>query len=251
MRSVRWRLLPALAALAALAVLALLFAACGGDDDDGNATAAGDAAASIPSITMAGTGRVALTPDIATLTLGVDIARPELTAAQTEASATMEDVIQTLRDGGVDEQDIQTASYAIYTERDYSKTNQPITGFHVVHTVSVTVRDIDSAGTLLQATIDAGANNVQGVSFGLEDNQAAVTRARELAVADARATAESLANLTSTRLGRIIDITESTSAVAPVDRDAGAVAGDGGAVPINPGQTEVSVVVTITWELEE
>jgi uncharacterized protein YggE len=236
--------------LLVFAVLALLAAACG-DEDDENSNGAADDPSDTPSITMAGTGRVALEPDIALLTLGVDISRPELTDAQAEARATMEAVIQELRDGGVDEEDIQTSSYAIYTERDYGRTNQPITGFHVVHTVSVTVREIDTAGTLLQATIDAGANNVQGVSFGLEDNQAAVTRARELAVADARGRAEDLARLTNTRLGRITRIAESTSALAPVDRDAGAGVSEDEGVPINPGQTEVSVVVTITWELEE
>jgi uncharacterized protein YggE len=216
--------------------------ACGTGDDS-------DAQTDVEARTVAvtGEGSVSLEPDLVKMTIGVDISGPELSAVQNTASETMTAVTAALESHGVASEDIQTANYAIYVDRDYSQASQPVTGYHVVHTVTVTVRDVSGAGTVLQAAVDAGANNVQGVWFAREDSDAAISQARELAVADAQDKAQHLAQLTGAELGSVMTITESATGATPLPA-AGDVA-EGGSVPINPGQTVVSVSVTIVWAL--
>ena len=125
-------------------------------------------------------------------------------------------------------------------------------GYHVSHTVTAKVRDLDKAGTTIEAAVEAGATNVQNVSFGLEDPGTAVNQARELAVANARAKAEDLARLTDATLGMVVSISEhSSGTTSPVAYDMrNAEVAASAAPPINAGQTEVVLSVTVTYELK-
>jgi uncharacterized protein YggE len=216
--------------------------ACGSGDtgtsDDGDAR----------TVTVTGQGSVSLPPDIVRMTLGVDIAEPELSEAQAVADETMTAVIAALEGHGVASDDIQTETYAIYLDRDQSEANQPVTRYHVVHTVTATVRNVDRAGEVLAAAVDAGANSVHGVSFAREDDDAAIAEARALAVADARAKAEDLSRLTDAELGAVMSLGESVTGTLP-SREADESAGSGAVVPVSPGQTLVSVSVTVQWAL--
>jgi hypothetical protein len=232
--------------VASFAILGLV--ACG--DEDTGLTSTNDDDRT--GITVTGNGQVAMTPDVVMSTLGVTIVSPDLASAQSEAAATMDAVIAALVDNGVAEEDIQTAAYAIYLERDYTRTEQPVTGYQIIHTVTIKIRDVDSAGEVIQAAVDAGANNVQDVWFALEDTSAATVRARELAVDDARFKASELARLADVDLGAVTSISESVSASSPpvYDGREGDDAGGGAVPPINPGQASVYVTVTMTWGID-
>jgi uncharacterized protein YggE len=205
------------------------------------------------TVSVGGEGRVSLAPDTVYLTIGVDEVNPELGAAQSQAATKMDAVIAALKDSGVAEQDIQTSNYSIYMERDYNQPSQPITGYHVTHTVNAKVRDLGKAGATIEAAVNAGANNIQNVSFGLEDQAGAMQQARELAVADAKAKAGELARLTDSTLGPVISISEYAGGSTPMPyanaysaKDAAA----GAAAPtINPGQSEVVMTVQVTYAL--
>lgn len=241
------RALPLAAAVVAVAIAAAVATAALRDKDPGARAAETD---TTRSVNVSGVGRVALTPDTVYMTLGVDIVDPDLGTAQTQASATMDAVIAALRASGVAEQDIQTSNYSIYVDRDYNQPNQPIIGYHVTHTVIARVRDIDQAGATIAAGVEAGANNVGGVWFGIEDRAGALAQARELAVADARAKAEDLARLSDSTLGPILSITENSAGGAPVPYDtANVAAGEAADAQINPGQTEVVLSVSVSYAL--
>jgi uncharacterized protein YggE len=193
---------------------------------------------------------VSLPPDTAYISLGVDVRDPDLGVAQTSAAEQMDAVIAALRAAGVAEDDIQTGNYSIYVERDYNQPNQPIIGYNVSHSVTATVRNLDAAGETLAAAIDAGANSVGGIWFGLEDPGDAVAQARELAIADAKAKAEDLARLSDSTLGPVITITEGYSTPAPpVDYARNADMAQSAAPPINPGSAEVVLTVTVKYGL--
>ncbi len=218
--------------------------------DTGNGASAAETDTS-RTVTVSGQGQVSLPPDTAYLTLGVEISDPDLAVAQSTAAEQMDAVLAALKANGVADDDIQTAWYSISVERDYNQPSQPITGYHVSHSVTAKVRQLDATGATLAAAVDAGANSVSGVSFGLEDPGAAVAQARELAVADARAKAEDLARLTESTLGPVISISEGASAPAmPVDLARNAdLAADALAPEINPGQSLVTLSVTVTYAL--
>lgn len=201
------------------------------------------------SVTVNGEGRVSLPPDTAYLALGVDIRDPDLGVAQSTAAERMEAIIAALRAAGVAEDDIQTGTYSIYVERDYNQPNQPIIGYHVSHTVTAKVRNLDATGATLAAAIDAGANNVGGIWFGLENPGDAIAQARELAMADAKAKAEDLARLADSTLGPVLTISEGYSTPPQPVEYARADTAQSVAPPINPGSAEVVLTVTVKYTL--
>lgn len=245
------RVLAMAGALVAMALVMALAITVASRDDSGATAAETDATR---TISVNGEGRVSLAPDVVMMSLGVDERNADLNAAQTAADEKMDAIIAALRANGVAENDIQTGNYSIFAERDYEREGQPVTGYVVSHTVTAKVRDLDNAGTVIAAVIDAGANNVGGIWFGLDDPAAAIQQARELAVADAEAKATELARLANATLGPIQVINEGYAPSSPaVPYDGGDAAFDeaarSSAPTINPGQTEVVLTVYVTYAI--
>lgn len=132
-------------------------------------------------------------------------------------------------------------------------TEPRITGYEIRQLVEVTVRDIDSTGDVIDTALDAGANNVSGVRFEVEDRDAAIEQARELAVEHAREKAEHLAELTGVSVGSPLYIDERSPSL-PVERiEEAAMDADGGAgvsAPIQPGESTITVNVNIVYGIE-
>lgn len=229
------------------AVLSMVIASIGGS------SAAAQSDDIQRTITVSGNGQISITPDTGMVTLGVEISNPELEPAQTEAAQKMDAVIAAMKAAGIAEADITTSNYNIWVDRNDEKPEQPVTGYHVSHTVTVKVRDITQISTIIQTGIDAGANTVQGIYFTVEDPGTAVSQARERAIEDARAKAEDLARLTGVTLGQVVTINEISYAPYPVaardDAEGDDAASGAAAPPINPGESTVSVQVQAAWEI--
>lgn len=165
------------------------------------------------TITVIGEGHVREAPDIARTTLGVEARAPSAVAATREAATRMSAVIAALRRLGVEERDIQTSAFSIRSER-FNTPPQPAGSPPVLtpityvasNSVSVTMRATARVGEILDAAVSAGANEVWGVSFAHSNADALRTRARALAVVDARARAEGLARAAGVSLGEVISI---------------------------------------------
>jgi uncharacterized protein len=205
------------------------------------------------TVTVNGSGEISIRPDTGMVTLGVEVHNEDLGTAQTEATERMDAVIAAMESAGIAEADIKTANYNIWVDRDWERPDQPIRGYNVSHNITVKVRDIDQVGTIIEQGLEAGANSVQGIAFTVEDNADAISQARELAVADARAKAEDLARITGVTLGQVVTIEEYSHSASPVayeerayDMDDGAGAS---APPINPGESVISIQVQVAWEI--
>lgn len=245
------RVLPVAGALVAAALL-MAVAIGVADRSEPDVTAAETDATR--TISVNGEGRVSLAPDVVMMSVGVDERDADLNTAQSAAAEKMDAIIAALKANGVAEADIQTGNYSISAERDYEKEGQPVTGYIVSHTVTAKIRQIDNAGNVVSAAIDAGANNVGGIWFGLDDPAAAIQQARELAVADAEAKATELARLANATLGPIQVISEGSTPSSPaVPYNGGGAAYDeaarSSAPTINPGQTEVVLTVYVTYAI--
>ena len=208
------------------------------------------------TITVVGEGKVKTKPDIAQINIGIEIVGDSVKDASSQAAETMDAVVATLTAQGVAEEDIQTSGYNIWVERPYGPEGP--TGdalYHVNNTVMVTIRDLEKVGTVLDATIEAGANNIYGVTFSVADPSQSMSEAREKAVADAQSKAEELAGLNNVSVGEVISISE---VIAPQGYYAGAYRGipvaegmgGGGAGPISPGELELAVQLQITYAIE-
>ncbi|MXY36410.1 MAG: DUF541 domain-containing protein [Dehalococcoidia bacterium] len=241
----RSRMVAALVAVAAILVLA---SAC-------FETSVEDGIDDSRSISVTGTGEVRAEPDIATVNTGVEVRADTVAAARAGAAEASNAIIATLRAHGVEEGDVRTVDFYVYPEYHYRDETPRVTGYVFSNTVQVTVRDVEGIGELIDAIAVAGGDAVRfgGISFAHADPGALAEEARELAIADARAKAEQLAELTGVTLGSIITVVE-TSWAAPLvglGPRAEFAADDSFGASIQPGTSAVVVTVQAAWEIED
>jgi len=239
----RWSWMPVAAAV-------LVAAACAQAQD----AEGGAAASSAGTVTVPGVGRAAAAPDVATLQVGV-VSRAEQAQvaldANEEAAAK---VVAALRDAGVAEKDLQTTSFRVSPVQDYEKSSRQrgeIVAYEVSHRVRATVRELPKLGALLDAAVRAGANQVDGIAFEVDDPTPLEARARRAAMADARKRAEELAAAEGLGIARLLRATEQDGGgPGPVRamREV-ALAQGRGAVPVEPGEIELTVRVRAVYEL--
>lgn len=148
------------------------------------------------TISVSGTGRVLISPDLADLRLGVTITATTVEAARAGNAAAMTAVIASLKANGIAERDIQTTILSLSPVYDYTtNTNPPrLTGYTLTNTVAVTIHDLDTVGEAIDDALEAGATTLDSIAFRVEDQAAAEKRARESAMAEAKAKAQTLAS---------------------------------------------------------
>jgi uncharacterized protein len=209
-------------------------------------------------ITVAGTGRVSVVPDVGILQLAVQSTQPNVGAARDRAAAAMEAVRGALKSAGVDEKDIATSGFSIQPQYDFrpSTGGTPIiTGYVVNNLVTVKVRQLNALSRVLDQAVAAGGNDVRvnDVAFTVDEPERHRERARKLAVEDARRHAEQLAEAAGVSLGGARSVIESSGDVPiPVERAARSSAQDGSGVdtPVSPGETDITVTVSVVYEIE-
>jgi uncharacterized protein YggE len=200
------------------------------------------------TIVVGGTGRVAVTPDVADLRLGVAIGRPTVETARAAAASAMTDILAALAAAGVARPDIRTSLLSVQPRYDYRDGKPPtLTGYDLANVVEVTVRDLAALGGVVDGALGAGATSLDGLTFRVADPRAAETAAREAAVADAREKAMTLAGAAGLRITEVIEIVEGgPPPTSPYPKAARLMAADAG-TPVEAGTTEITVSVTITF----
>lgn len=206
------------------------------------------------TVSVSGQGEVSVEPDTGYFTVGVEVTADTAEEALAQSNQTIDAVTAALIDDGIAEDDITLGYFSIWPDYDYRNETPELRGFRVSHQLSVTVREIDQTGTALSTAVEAGANVVNSVTFGVEDSTAALDQARENAFENAQHKAGELARLSNASLGQIVSISENSYASPPVERygfdGTDEAAGDAvAAVPINPGESNFSVTVQVVWEL--
>jgi uncharacterized protein YggE len=204
------------------------------------------------TITVIGEGTAQVVPDMAEATVGVQVINPNLEEATSMVQQQMEAVVTALQAQGVAPEDIQTVNFNIFVEPPVGPEAQATTAeptYRVSNDVRVTVRDLDNIGMLLDAAIEAGANNVYGVNFSVTDDSEARAAAREEAFTRATTQAEELAGLAGVELGRVVRISEVISPQDGIPFAARDMA-IGGAGPIVPGQLEVTTHLEVTFAMQ-
>lgn len=210
-------------------------------------------------IWVSGEGKVKAEPDIAILNLGVEAESDSVADAQAQVSQAMSDLMDALKDQGVDEKDIQTQYYNIYkvTRWINDEQKEEITGYRVTNTVTAKVREVEKAGEVIDAVVTAGGDltRINNIGFDIDDPKPYYEDARELAVAYARAKAEQLAGEAGITLGKITYITESNYTPGPVYRnyasDFAEVAPSAGqATSISAGELEISTTIQIVYAID-
>jgi len=206
------------------------------------------------TITVVGEGTVTLPPDIAYATIGVETSGSTVKMATSEASETMGAVIAALAEAGIEAKDMQTSGYGVWADHDRDPSTGKVDGttYRVNNSVRVTIRDLEAVGSILDAALEAGANSIHGVSFGIAEAQAQETEARGLAAEDALSRAQELAELHGLQVGEVLSISEVVDGGVYASNFRGAEyakMGLGGAGSVSPGQLDLSLRLQVVYAL--
>jgi uncharacterized protein len=205
------------------------------------------------TISVAGEGHGFIVPDVADLRLGVVARGATVAAARADAASAMTAVIKALRDAGIAEADIQTTTFSLQPVYSDPNGGTPrITGFEIRNAVKATVRDLDKAGPAIDEALKAGATTFDSLDLRVSDETAAERRAREAAVADAKAKADVLAAAAGTRIVGVASISESVGQPPYPYRDFGVAAGAAkdSSTPVAPGTSDLVVSVAVVYVIE-
>jgi len=237
-------------AMAALALLAFALVGC-----ESQETITVPPGAQAEGISVSGSGSAFGAPDVALIQLGVSVLKPSVKQAREQAASAMQDVLDSMKDNGIDDEDIQTTRFSVQAEYDYDEGRQTLRGFRVINVVTAKLRDIDKTGDVLDGAIKAGGDlvEVQSVNFTIDDPDELREEARREAVEDARQKAETLAELAGVKMGKPLSISESSGPTPVQYRGATEMAvplPEAPPTPIEVGELEVSIDVQIVYAIE-
>jgi uncharacterized protein YggE len=205
-----------------------------------------------PQILVTGTGEATVSPDRATIFLGVQSRGATAAAAGSENARRLRLVLDTLRTLGLTSEQLSTVNYNVSPEMQYSPNGQTppkVIGYVVTNNVRAALRRIDDVARVIDAALAKGANEVSSLQFYSSKADSARRAALATAVADARADAEALARAAGGTLGALIDLSTVESPIRPIPammlRGVAAVE----KTPIEPGAQTISATVTARWIL--
>lgn len=199
-------------------------------------------------VSVLGHGEVKARPDTATIQIGIDTEAANAKDALAQNNTQAQALQQKLAELKIDTKDIQTSNFSI--SPTYGNDGRQVTGYRVSNIVTVTIRNLDSAGTLLDQVVQAGANNIYGISFSVADTQKLMEQARQAAMADAKVRATQLATAGGASVGDVLIISENVSAPpVPMPMLDRAAAQGAPSVPVQAGEQSISIDVQATFAL--
>ncbi len=205
-----------------------------------------------PSVRVVGAGIASARPDMANISIGVVSEGETAAEALEKNTAAMSRVMVELKGQKIEPKDIQTTNFSVNPKFQHFKDGKPpvITGYKVVNSVRVIVRDLANLGAILDQAVSSGSNQINAISFGVEDDDTLEDQARENAMADARHKAALYAKAGNAKLGKLLTITEGSITRPPQPVFARATREASAPVPVAPGEHKVNAQVTVTWELK-
>ncbi len=206
-------------------------------------------------LTSHGHGEVKAKPDIARMTAGVTTQSKDQTQATQENARKMTVLLAAIKSLKIADKDIQTQGYSVDPQYDYNNGHgQILTGYQVTNSVQVTLRDLSQAGALIDAATQAGASQVNGLSYELSNQDAVQDQALGKAVADARRRAQTMADSLGIGLGSPLSLNdgEAASPVVPLfqmRKMAMAVSNAAPTTPISAQEITVTADVTLVYAM--
>jgi uncharacterized protein len=210
------------------------------------------------SITVIGEGSVKIKPDIARANIGVETTGATVKEATASAASTMQAVLAAFKAQGIAEGDVQTSGYSVWADRSAGPEGRPAEKptYRVSNTVSVAIRDLSKVGVVLDADIEAGANSIQGINFGVDEPKKLTSEARAQATDDALARASDLARLHGVELGTVLSVSEvigggngyAARNLNVLEAPSVAALG-GGSGPFNPGEMELRLQLQVVYSI--
>ena len=206
------------------------------------------------SVTVSGHGKVTVKPDTASLSLGVSVTASKANDALRQAANKADTLIKVLTSAGVSQDDIATSGVSLYPQ--YDNTGRRISGYNASNSMTVTIRKLGDAGTIIDAAAALVGNeiNVGGISFYVNDTEAVLGAARAAAITNAKARADQYAGAANATVGAVMTISEVSSPVIGPIYYQNAASDRAGATPsstpVSPGTQDLTIDVTVVYELK-
>ena len=213
-------------------------------------TAPANAAPQSRTITVSATGSVKVTPDAVRVNATVTKVANSNALALSEVDSSAAAVRKALLANGISTKDIKTQSLTVYPEYNYTQEKGSVLiGYRGSQSFEIVVRNAPNAGTVVDAIVAAGSDNLQlnGVTPFVIDSTKALASAQSVAVKNAKAKATSYAKLLGVKLGKINYLIENSSPIysgplMAMDKASGSTV-------VDLGQQEVTVSITVSWNL--
>jgi uncharacterized protein YggE len=215
-------------------------------------TASTTGGATGPTITAVGHGKVTGTPDVMSISLGVQTTGGTAQAALDDNATRSQNLVALLKRNGVADADLQTTDLSVYPNFDAK--GQHIVGYTVSNTVTAKLRKIASAGPLIDAAafVVGDAIRLNGISFSIDDTSALVAQARADAVKQALAQGQQLASAAGVRLGKIQSIDETPDdTTQPVQMNGPFDAAAAKSIAVESGSQDVTLDVKVVFAIDE
>ncbi|MCL2811424.1 MAG: SIMPL domain-containing protein [Clostridia bacterium] len=218
---------------------------------DRTVTAIGQLTAESGELTVTGTASIAVEPDKATIMLGVSIADASVSAAQEKANITIQTIIDSLTALGIDQSKMSTNNYSVYPTYDYSQEPAAVNGYQVNNMLTVQVSEFALISQVIDRAVQAGANQVHGLTFDTSRRSELYRDALQSAIGAAREKAALMALATGKQLGDLRSVTEDgqigfySSNVWDTRSEA-----EMGGAQILGGELDVTARVTLVFELK-
>lgn len=209
------------------------------------------------TLVVTGTAQMTVAPDICYMSFTVETTNRKAQDAYTDNNELMNRINAAIKALGVEAKDLKTMNFSISPLYQYTDKRRIFQGYRVYNTLYVGVRDLSKVSAVIDAAIDAGATDLQGITFTIEDSKKFSDEVRRKALADARKKAEDAAQILGFRLGTPILVTESGPPSYPVypkamsgmmERDM--MAEEAPAPSIEAGQMQIYSTVYVTYEIE-
>ncbi|CAG9413541.1 MULTISPECIES: oxidative stress defense protein [Providencia] len=169
-----------------------------------------------PHISTSASGAVKVAPDMATLSINVQVTNKDAAAAKAAVDKRVAEYYEFLKKNGIEKQDIDAANVRTQPNYDYSSASKPtLKGYTAIRTVDVKVKKLDQLNVLLDGALTAGLNEINSVQFGVSDPQKYRNAARDQAMKNAQLQAEALAKGFNAQLGPIYSINYNAPADVP------------------------------------
>ncbi len=201
-------------------------------------------------ITVTGQGRADAQPDMAMISVGVSSQAASAKQALAQTNSATARVLERLKAAGIAARDLQTGALSLsprWDQRGEPGQERAITGYLATNSVRVRVRQLADLGKMLDTAVELGANQFNGLSFGLQDPGPQTDKARRAAVADALARARLYAAAAGVKLGPILSISEAGVTPPPMPQMRSMAAAE--AVPLAPGEVTLEASVTVVFAI--
>ncbi|MGD9651617.1 MAG: SIMPL domain-containing protein [Candidatus Dadabacteria bacterium] len=208
------------------------------------------------TLTVNGKGEMSAAPDVAYLNLAVETTAKSASQAVKENAEKTNSVIEAIKAKLGENDKVSTAGYNLSPIYEYNNqtNNSEFKGYRASNQIVVEVHNLKQIGAIIDATAEAGLNNIQGLRFDTTKSAELRKKALAEAVKDAKATADVLAQAAGVKITRILQLSPSYDYPVPVYRDYAMSAKEGAAppppTPIEPGELTINATVNIVFEIE-